>query len=118
MFPEDIESLYERVPSGTRVNIIDQPFKAGWSDDGVLYAQSFPLLEENEGTFEPLLNAIEAVAKAFGEEQPPVDYARLRELIEQPDGLLVSLLQSAQEAPTPAPAADGLFGGELELSAR
>ncbi|QTF91422.1 MAG: L,D-transpeptidase family protein [Halomonas sp. BM-2019] len=118
MFPEDIESLYERVPSGTRVNIIDQPFKAGWSEDGVLYAQSFPLLEENEGTFEPLLHAIEAVAKAFGEEQPPVDYARLRSLVEEPDGMLVSLLQTAQEAPTPAPEADGLFGGELELSAR
>ncbi|WP_299314371.1 L,D-transpeptidase family protein [uncultured Halomonas sp.] len=123
MFPEDIESLYERVPSGTRVNIIDQPFKAGWSDDGVLYAQSFPPLEENEASFEPLLNAVEVVARAFGDEQPPVDYARLRTLIEQPDGLIVSLLHTADEAPTPAepapaPAVDGLFGGELELGGR
>ncbi len=121
MFPEDIESLYERVPSGTKVNIIDQPFKAGWSEEGVLYAQSFPQLEENQGSFEPLLNAIEAVTRAFGDEQPPVDYARLRELVEAPDGLLVSLLQTAEEAPTPAepaPEVDGLFGGELELSVR
>ncbi len=119
MFPEDIESLYERVPSGTRVNIIDQPFKAGWSDDGVLYAQSFPLLEENEGSFEPLLNAIETVSKAFGDAKPPVDYARLRELVEQPNGLIVSLLHPADEAPTPAaPEVESLFGGELELSER
>ena len=119
MFPEDIESLYERVPSGTRVNIIDQPFKAGWSDDGVLYAQSFPPLEENEASFEPLINAVEVVARAFGDEQPPVDYARLRTLIEQPDGLIVSLLHTAGEALTPAePEVDDLFGGELELGGR
>src|SRR5690554_1015783 len=120
MFPEDIESLYERVPSGTRVNIIDQPFKAGWSDDGVLYAQSFPPLEENEASFEPLLNAMEVVSRAFGGEQPPVDYARLRTLVEQPDGLIVSLLQTAEEGETPAPTQedDLLFGGELELSGR
>ncbi|MFW6346652.1 MAG: L,D-transpeptidase family protein [Halomonas sp.] len=119
MFPEDIESLYERVPSGTQVNIIDQPFKAGWAEDGVLYAQSFPRLDENQQDFAPLLEAIEAVTRAFGDEQPPVDYARLRKVVEAPDGLLVSLLQTAEEAPTRAePAAEGggLFGGELELS--
>lgn len=121
MFPEDIESLYERVPSGTQVNILDQPFKAGWSEDGVLYAQSFPQLEENEGTFEPILNAIEVVTRAFGEEQPPVDYARLRDVVEAPDGMIVSLLQTATEAPTPAPrkqeSKDGLFS-ELQVSSR
>ncbi|MDI5986096.1 L,D-transpeptidase family protein [Halomonas sp. M4R5S39] len=120
MFPEDIESLYERVPSGTKVNIIDQPFKAGWSADGVLYAQSFPQLEENEGTFEPILNALEVVTRAFGEEQPPVDYAMLRGVVESPDGSVVSLLRQAEEEPTPAAPqpeeADGLFQ-ELELSA-
>ncbi len=30
MYPEDIESLYERLPSGTQVNLMDAPFKAGW----------------------------------------------------------------------------------------
>ncbi|GHE19849.1 L,D-transpeptidase family protein [Halomonas urumqiensis] len=122
MFPEDIESLYDRVPSGTQVNILDQPFKAGWSEDGVLYAQSFPQLEENQGTFEPILNAIEVVTQAFGEEQPPVDYARLRDVVEAPDGMIVSLLQTASEEPTPTPddkQADphGLFS-ELQVSSR
>ncbi|MCG6656367.1 L,D-transpeptidase family protein [Halomonas campisalis] len=111
MFPEDIESLYERVPSGTKVNILDQPFKAGWSEDGVLYAQSFPQLEENQGAFEPILNAIEVVTKAFGEEHPPVDYKRLRSLVENPDGLVVSLLRAAEPEPEPQPTpqSDGLY---------
>ncbi|MGM0915574.1 MAG: L,D-transpeptidase family protein [Pseudomonadota bacterium] len=104
MFPEDIESLYERVPSGTRVNIIDQPFKAGWTADGELLAQSYPALEENREGFEPLMFAMDKVAQVFGEEQPPVDYKRLRELVESPDGQAISLLKTAEEEPTPAPA--------------
>lgn len=103
MYPEDIASLYERVPSGTRVNIVDQPFKAAWSEDGELYAQSFPQLEENQGSVEPILNAIDVVNHAFGDTHPPIDYARLRQAVEQPDGQLVSLLRSAERAPSPKP---------------
>jgi L,D-transpeptidase ErfK/SrfK len=108
MYPEDIESLYERVPENTPVNIIDQPFKAGWSEDGVLYAQAFPQLEENQGSFEPILNAIETVTGVFGDVQPPVDYARLRLLVEEPDGSLVALLRTAEETP-PEPAPESLY---------
>ncbi|MBF7053218.1 L,D-transpeptidase family protein [Halomonas sp. KAO] len=103
MFPEDIESLFERVPSGTRVNIIDQPFKTGWTEDGELLAQSYPALEENREGFEPLMFAIDRLAETFGDEQPPVDYKRLRELVESSDGQAVSLLKTAEETPTPAP---------------
>ncbi|MGR4067792.1 L,D-transpeptidase family protein [Halomonas sp. LR3S48] len=121
MFPEDIESLYERVPSGTQVNIIDQPFKVAWSTDGVLFAQSFPLLEENQSTFEPILNAMEIVANAFGEEPAPIDYAQLRQVVEQPNGRLVSLLRVAEEEPAPEAQEEELDGGlfsELEVSQR
>ncbi len=117
MYPEDIESLYERVPSGTQVNILDQPFKAAWSADGILYAQSFPQLEENQGTFEPIINAMEVVASTFGEAHPPIDYAQLRRVVEQPNGMLVSLLKVAEEETLPAaePQLEGLFN-ELEIS--
>ncbi|RDB44406.1 hypothetical protein DU490_02210 [Halomonas sp. DQ26W] len=122
MFPEDIESLYDRVPSGTKVNIIDQPFKAAWSSDGILYAQSFPQLEENLGNFEPILNAIEVVANTFGDQNPPVDYAQLRRVVENPNGQMVSLLKVAEEEPTPGgPHLDGQEEGlfsELELTQR
>jgi len=92
MFPEDVESLFDRVPAGTRVNIIDQPFKAGWSEDNVLYVQSFPQLEENVGSFEPVRNALDVVALvAFEDNLNPVAYRRLRQLVENPNGLAVPL---------------------------
>lgn len=33
MYPEGIERLYNRVPVGTQVNVIDQPIKTAWVDD-------------------------------------------------------------------------------------
>ncbi|RCV90780.1 L,D-transpeptidase family protein [Vreelandella rituensis] len=118
MYPEDIESLYERLPSGTKVNLIDAPFKAGWSADGNLYGQSFPQLEENVGNFEPLIEALDMIAQLTEEAQVSVDYAKVRKAIENPGGDLVSLLVVQEPAKPAAPTfdEDSLFS-QLELSA-
>lgn len=44
MYPEDIEHLYNTVPVGTAVRIVNQPYKAGWFD-GVLHIEVHPWLE-------------------------------------------------------------------------
>lgn len=98
MLPEDIESLYERVPSGTQVTLINEPFKAGWDED-VLYVQSYPLLGEKEGSVEPLIDALQVLANTFGDSNPPVDYARVRQAVEAPTGRLQAVLRD----PTPEP---------------
>ncbi|HEY8521205.1 MAG TPA: L,D-transpeptidase family protein [Gammaproteobacteria bacterium] len=45
MFPEDIEALFAMVPVGTKVRIVNQPYKLGWAEDG-LYLEAHPPLEE------------------------------------------------------------------------
>jgi L,D-transpeptidase ErfK/SrfK len=45
MFPEDIEALYEDVPVGTPVRIVNQPIKLGQNGSGY-YLEAHPLLEE------------------------------------------------------------------------
>ncbi|PRY63964.1 L,D-transpeptidase ErfK/SrfK [Vreelandella songnenensis] len=116
MYPEDIKSLYERLPSGTQVNLMDAPFKAGWAADGTLFVQSYPQLEENKGDFEPLINAIERV-DALIEDQVEVDYEQVKRAVESPDGHFVALY--GPQAPAPAEEApaelNGLFE-EVELS--
>jgi L,D-transpeptidase ErfK/SrfK len=47
MFPEDIEALYKTVPTGTAVNIVNQPVKIGWTADGTLYLEAHPALMES-----------------------------------------------------------------------
>jgi L,D-transpeptidase ErfK/SrfK len=47
MYPEDIEMLFDDVPVGTPVQIVNQPIKAGWLD-GTLYLEVHPPLEEDQ----------------------------------------------------------------------
>lgn len=48
MFPEDIEALFETVPPGTEVRIVNQPFKLGWGRDGLYLEAHRPLGEESQ----------------------------------------------------------------------
>jgi len=41
MYPDDIAALFERVPVGTPVTVVDQPVKVGWHD-GALYVEIHP----------------------------------------------------------------------------
>ncbi|EHJ92006.1 L,D-transpeptidase family protein [Vreelandella boliviensis] len=113
MYPEDIKSLYERLPSGTQVNLMDAPFKAGWAADGTLFVQSFPQLEENVGGFEPLLNALERVTE-LTENDIQIDSEQIERAVAAPDGQFIALY--GPQAPEPEPEPVELFD-EVELSA-
>jgi L,D-transpeptidase ErfK/SrfK len=46
LYPEDIARLFPRVPKGTRVTIVNQPYVAGWRG-GQLYLEAHqPLIED------------------------------------------------------------------------
>jgi L,D-transpeptidase ErfK/SrfK len=51
MVPADIEALFEIVPQGTPVRIVDQPYKLGWGEGGLYLEAHLPLsmLRETEG---------------------------------------------------------------------
>lgn len=48
MYPEDIQVLYREVSNGTNVYIVNEPYKAGWSQ-GRLYLESHISLTDEEG---------------------------------------------------------------------
>ena len=50
LYPEDIENLFDKVPMGTQVNIVNQPIKLGWLLDQ-LYIELHPPLEEDEAKY-------------------------------------------------------------------
>ena len=115
MYPEDIKSLYERLPSGTQVNLMDAPFKAGWASDGTLFVQSFPQLEENVEGFEPLLNAVERVTE-LTDNDIEIDAEQIQRAVEAPDGRFIALHGPQAPAPEPEPEPVELIN-EVELSA-
>jgi L,D-transpeptidase ErfK/SrfK len=46
LYPEDIEKLFEMVPNGTQVRVVNQPFPFGWHEDR-LYLQAYTVLEDD-----------------------------------------------------------------------
>lgn len=91
MFPEDIESLVYRLPVGTEVRIMNEPYKAGWHA-GQLYIQAHPVLEEHIGenvaTYE---NAVRAVGLALKGRPGRVNYERLKAAVNVRNGVPVSI---------------------------
>ena len=100
MLPEDIESLFPRLPVGTQVRLINETLKLGWAD-GVLHVQAYPYLDEEDGTtIQRITEALSQVDTAISGLDYPVDYARLREVVEVPRGMPVALDVDVPE-PTP-----------------
>ena len=47
LYPEDIVDMYDAVPVGTPVTVVNQPFLVGWQGD-TLVMQTYPVLEEDK----------------------------------------------------------------------
>jgi L,D-transpeptidase ErfK/SrfK len=85
MYPEDIEYLFEKIPVGTKVTVVDQPIKLSWIDDA-LYIEAHPTQVQSDqieasGTFEPLLDSkvVDQVLAVAGAEAPLLDWSRIRQ---------------------------------------
>lgn len=48
LYPEDIESLFHKVSTGTPVYIVNEPYKAGWSSQGELFLESHISLKNED----------------------------------------------------------------------
>jgi L,D-transpeptidase ErfK/SrfK len=94
LYPEDIAQLYDSVPIGTQVRVVNQPFEFGWHE-GQLYMQPFDVLEEDSRNWKKsqrtrLSKAISAsqtkALKAHGEQ---VNWDLVASLSHEPRGVPV-----------------------------
>jgi L,D-transpeptidase ErfK/SrfK len=93
-YPEDIAELWEKIPVGTKVTVVNQPFVFGWQE-GALYVQAFPIMEDDKREHpkagDALLNAaitdeMWQNVKAHG---AAVDLELVNGLVAQPRGIAV-----------------------------
>lgn len=91
MHPEDIESVFWRVPVGTQVNIVDTPIKVGWGEGGENYIQAFTATDEQVFGMDMLLNVVGLIEQHEGDNSSGVDYEQVREVLEQANGQIVPL---------------------------
>lgn len=95
MFPEDIESLVYRLPVGTAVRIMNEPYKAGWHANE-LYIQAHPVLEEHaDEDFGTYGSAVRAVAAVLEGRPGRVDYEQLKAAVKVRNGLPVNITRNA-----------------------
>jgi L,D-transpeptidase ErfK/SrfK len=110
LYPEDIASLFTKVPVGTPVHIIDQPFKVSWHN-GQIYLEAHPPLVEAEEAEDkphntPLTPLVQAVLAKTGETEGLVEWDKALAVAGDPRGIPVSITASAgREASAAAPAA-------------
>jgi len=93
LYPEDIEALFEEIPSGLPVNIIDEPVLAGWRD-GKLYLEAHtPLAEDERDMIVQARHAIEAAFQRASVKPVPVDAKLVTRIVAEARGIPYPILE-------------------------
>ena len=92
LFPEDIEYLYERVPVGTPVRIVNQPYLLGWLDNELLLEAHAPLEEDERDWASSLPGLARARLVELADLSPAIDAERLAGVSAQQLGVPMPVL--------------------------
>ncbi|HFD78872.1 MAG TPA: LysM peptidoglycan-binding domain-containing protein [Gammaproteobacteria bacterium] len=96
MYPEDIEKLFPEVPTGTPVQIVNQPVKLGWLFD-TLYIEVHPPLEEDDKGYEGLLQLAMDQLNRMWEKRPfRLDVPALKQAVRARSGMPVAIGQALE----------------------
>ena len=99
MYPEDIVSIYNDVPVGTPVRVVNQPRLFGWRER-MLYLQTYPVLEDDKRNHNALLkkslSTVRSTPKAKINKRPQakINQALLNEAIRNPRAIAIPVTQS------------------------
>jgi len=107
MYPEDIEALFEMVPVGTKVTIVNEPVKVAWVD-GELLLEAHPPVDAQGQSYEPDVDKFaELLREAVGDTTVAIHWDYAREVLARADGVLatVGLEAEAPEAAAATPEA-------------
>lgn len=88
LYPEDIETLFERVKVGTPVTIVDMSYKTGW-EGGKLYFEAHVPLQEQQGTSATDPSTVEEHVRITAARNPhaSVDWDRVKQIFDVQNGV-------------------------------
>ena len=99
MYPEDIVQIYNDVPVGTPVRVVNQPRLFGWRGR-MLYLQAYPTLEDDKRNHDKLLkkslSATRSTPKAKLDARPQarINQGLLNEVIHNPRTIAIPVTQA------------------------
>lgn len=97
LYPEDIQQLFDTVPLGTKLRVVNQPVLFGRLGEDVL-VQPYGALEDDKrdwsGNARKLMEKSmpEATRKMIKEDKLTIDWERVHALLEAPRGVPVSII--------------------------
>lgn len=100
-YPEDIAELYNDMPVGTKVTVVNQPFVFGWHG-GALFVQAFPVAEDDEREHplgaDALLNTAisDEMWQTVKQHNVSVDFDLVNRLADDPRGIAVPVTRHAR----------------------
>jgi L,D-transpeptidase ErfK/SrfK len=100
LYPEDIEVLFNAVPIGTAVHVVNQPYLFGW-DDGRLLLQAYTALADDKRWKNPTAAQFAKALSARQQQQLQaaqltVDWAAVAALARQPRGVTLAVSGTAE----------------------
>ena len=108
MYPEDIEALYEMIPVGTQVTIVNEPVKVAWVD-GELLLEAHPPVDAQGQSYEPDVDKFsELLREAVGDSTVAIHWDYAREVLGRADGVLATVGLAADEPLAPVAAPSGM----------
>jgi L,D-transpeptidase ErfK/SrfK len=95
MLPEDMEQLFDQVPVGTEVQIVNQPIKVGWLA-GALFMEVHPPMDEDAGKYQDIINAAfdsiaDAIAGSGNEQHVALSGSAIKAAVEEQSGIPVMI---------------------------
>jgi len=106
MFPEDIEWLYPKIPLNTRVQLVNQPFKLGWSGADLFLEVHAPLEEAEPGQALTLTAVMERYVQVTQDRPADVNWALVDEVFRAQRGTPVKIGHAVDEVETMSVAAE------------
>jgi L,D-transpeptidase ErfK/SrfK len=109
LYPEDIARIYDLVPDGTRVTVVNQPYLLGWRGES-LYVQAYePLVDDKRDWSDVPKSLRQKAAKPKGTlwkkvalHRDAIDWEAIRAAAAKPSGIA---LEAGPGAPVPLEAA-------------
>ncbi len=87
MWPEDVESLFEGVPKGMKVTVVNDAFKAGWQDNKLYLESHVPLQEQQANIVDDAKPMSPAVMAATQNHPAMVDWTKAQQIAKDQNGV-------------------------------
>lgn len=91
LLPEDIEQLFEQVPRGTAVQIVNQPYKMGWVGDTLFLEVHRPFEDDHSHVDRGMTAIVELYVRETLQRKADVDWDLVQHIFEQAHGVPVPI---------------------------